>query len=106
MMTGRIVKRKYSKVIGLIVVRIATKTDMGQTDLGYDGAWARINRSNSGMGQTEQCERNFVQTMSSVAPDHPVRDPGSSGPYLSWAQDFQLCIFMPYDFQLLIRLMM
>ena len=42
------------------------------------------------MGQTERRDRKFVQTMSSVAPDPPVRDPGPSGPYLSWVADFIL----------------
>ena len=52
--------------------------------------WARQNSPNFGMGQTELRDRKFVQTMSSVAPDPSVHDPGPSGPYLSRVADFIL----------------
>ena len=59
----------------------ARRLGMDQTKYTYDRVWARQNRPNSGTGQTERRDRNFVQTISSVAPDPSVRDPGPSGPY-------------------------
>ena len=60
---------------------------------------ARQNRPNFGMGPTERPDRKFVQTMSSVAPDPPVRDPGPSVPYLSWVADFILgTVRLPLQF--------
>ena len=77
---------------------------MGQTKQADDGAWAKLNILNSGVGQTEQIKFRYGPdgaARPNICPDHelgrtgwPVRNGGPSGLYLSWVEGFILTLFL------------
>ena len=75
-----VLTRRNRPVFGYWPDRTDRKLRIDQTKQTDVWVLARQNRPIFGIGQTERRDRKFVQSMSLVAPDPPVRNPGPSDP--------------------------